>query len=125
MQARSSGRSHSLRRRAVSSVGLFGAPSTASHTPLNVSASYYSPLVQTSADRQHQAEEDAGEGEEETVVGGKVDERVVCSRIVLFMLVRGCTTFNWQLDRFIGPCQTRPAQLPLHHTAVVTSETSS
>ena len=79
MPARSSGRSYSLRRRAASSAGSFDAPSTAAHTAVSVSASYYSPLTDSSADRQHQAEGDAGEGEEEVVVGGKVDGRVSSS----------------------------------------------
>ena len=79
MPARSSGRSYSSRRRAASSAGSFDAPSTATHAAVSVSASYYSPLADFSADRQHQAEEDAGAGREETVVGGKADEAVSSS----------------------------------------------
>ena len=79
MPARSSGRSYLLRQRAASSVGSFDAPSSAAHTALSVSASYYSPLAEPSADRQHQAEEDAGERGEEVVVGGKADEAVLSS----------------------------------------------
>ena len=76
MLLRSSSRSSPTPSRAASSVGSYGAPSTAAHTAFSVSASYYPPLAQSSADRQHQAEEDAGEGEEETVVGGRVDGRL-------------------------------------------------
>ena len=71
MPARSSGRSYPLRRRAASSVESFDAPSTTAHTPLTVSASYYSPLVHSSTDRQGQGQKDAGEREKETVVGGE------------------------------------------------------
>ena len=79
MPVRSSGRNYSLRRRAESSAGSFDASSTAAHTAVSVSASYYSPLADSSADRQHQAKEDAGEGEEEVVVGGKADRAVSSS----------------------------------------------
>ena len=52
------------------------------HRPLHAlpSASllhYYLPLTDSSTDRQNQAQEDAGEGEDETAVGGKVDGRVL------------------------------------------------
>ena len=76
MQVRSSGRSYSLRVRSASSVGSFDAQSTAARTNLGVSASYHPPLAQPSADRRSQAEEDAGEREGETVVGGRTDVRV-------------------------------------------------
>ena len=79
MPARSSGRSYSLRRRAASSVVSIDAPSTAASAAVHATASYYSPLVHTSADRQGQAQEDAEEGREEAVVGGGLDGGVVGS----------------------------------------------
>ena len=79
MPVQSSGRSYPLRRRAASSAGSFDAPSPAARAALTVSASYYSPLEDASADRQHPAKEEAGQGEEVAVVGGGVESGVSSS----------------------------------------------